>query len=210
MVIEKIFGWFGGYEKIIDANKDVNGKGTFERYMEAYGNDVDTNIIPLIENLTQNIYDPERSMAKFLDYHEGLSGVLPLDFSRADPNSQAANEWMRRRLLRHIGKLLLIRGTRKGYDVLIRLIDPTVISITFQEYFTDTRYDTGIRFDDGHYYDAGICNTCPEYSLDIATETNTDTPTSYIQKAIKSIVAFNHPIDARIRYIKYNDTTITV
>lgn len=204
----KIFGLFGSYEKIIDSNKDVTGKGSFERYMEAYGDDIDTNIIALIENLTQNLIDPELSFARFLDYHEAVRGVLPLDFTRGEAVSQAENEWMRRRVLRHIEKLVQIKGTRKVYDVLFRLIAPTITVITIQEYFFEYRFDLH-SFDNNSFFDSSICSECPEYSVDIITSP-VSAPSTDVVKSIQSIVKFNHPIDSKIKYIKFNTTNIAI
>lgn len=237
----KIFKLFGPYEKRIDSNKDANGKGTLERYSEAIGNEIDVNLVPLIENLVQNIYDPERLFTRFLDYQEDTRGVLPLSFFRnaTDPNAQAQTEWMRRRILRHIDKLHLIRGTKRCYEILIRLFDPSIETILFKEYFQENRYDAERNYDEGYRYDTTICSECPQYSIDLSTQAagiivdgtgellvdgnnespfleytvgmvNGDgTPTDDFIKALKSIVAFNHPIDCHIKYIRYNSTLIT-
>lgn len=211
MLREKIFKLFGPYEKSNDANKDVAGKGTLERYIESYGDDLDTNILPLIDDMTPNLFHPDNLFTRFLDYHEETRGVLPLNFLRndTDTNTQALNERMRRRVLRIIEKLQNIKGTKLCYTVLIRLIDATVTTITYQEYFIESRYDVHL-YDDDNRYDSSICSECPQYSIDIATADTLALPTVDIIKAIKSIIAFNHPIDCKIKYIKYNSTTINL
>lgn len=241
---QKIFKLFGPYEKRIDSNKDNNGKGTLERYMEAYGDDIDTNIIPLIENLVQNIFDPEKSFARFLDYHENTRGSVFISFFRGsqNPDEAAKTEWTRRRILKHIEKLTLIKGTKKCYEILLRLFDPTIENITFTEYYQENRYDSDKLYDDANRYDTTICSECPQYSIDITTQaisviidgtgdtpidgnnetpfidyvgggslgSTSTTPSEDLIKAIKNIVAFNHPIDCKIKYIRYNDTLITL
>ncbi len=205
---DKIFSLFGSFEKLTDSNKNVDGKGSLERYIEAYGDDIDTNIIALIENLNQNLIDPELSFARFLDYSEETRGVLPLDFTRGENATQADNEWMRRRILRHIEKLTLIKGTRKVYDVLFRLIAPTITTVTIQEYFTESQFDVD-SFDDSALFDSSICSECPEYSIDIVTNP-VIVPSADTIKSIQSIVKFNHPIDSKIKYITFNTTNIQI
>jgi len=207
---DKIFKLFGSYEKRLDSNKDSNGKGTLERYMEAYGDDIDTNIIPLIENLVQNLFDPERLLTRFIDYNEHAKGVgsLFLTVNSSQPNAQAQMEWMRRRILKHIEKFHLIKGTQLCYKLLIRLFDPSVQTVTITEYFKENRYDSNKEYDNNYNYDTSICAECPEYSIDIATQNTSSMPTADFIKSLKTIISYNHPIDCKIRYIKYNATLI--
>lgn len=207
----KIFSLFSPSEKRMDSNKDVDGKGTLERYMSAFGDDIDTNIVPLIENLTKNTLDIEFLFTRFLDMHEQTRGVLPLSFSRnaTDEEEQIRNEWMRRRLLLHIEKLLAIRGTKKCYQLLFRLVDTSITVVTITEIFFENNFDV-VLFDDNKRFDTSICSECPQYNISITTTEGTTEPTDYFIQCTRSIVTFNQPIDVKLGTITYNGFTISL
>ncbi len=207
---DKIFSLLGPNEKRTDSNKNSSGKGTLERYMSAFGDDIDTNIVPLIENLVQNTTDIELMFTRFLDVQEETRGVLPLSFSRgsSDEEERIKDEWMRRRLLLHIEKILAVRGTKKGFQLLFRLIDSTITVITINEAFSENFYDES-EFDDGLKFDVSICSECPVYSIVIVSDGTTE-PTDYIIKCAKSIIAFNQPIDVKLGTITYNGFAISL
>jgi hypothetical protein len=163
---DKIFAFLGLNEKLIDSNKDANGRGTLERYIMAFGDDIDTNIVPLIENLVLNTTGIETMFGRFIEPHEGTRGVLPLSFNRGttDAHTGILNRWMRRRLLLHIEKLTLIRGTKRCYEILLRLADRTITSVSITENFLETRYDVA-QYDTTARYDTSICSECPRYSI---------------------------------------------
>lgn len=199
-----IFSLLGPNEKRIDSHKDAQGRGVFERYMMSYGDDIDTNIVPLIENLNQNTLDVEKLWARYLDYHEQTRGVLPLSFTRGttDANAQLLNRWTRRRILRHIEKLRAVRGTRKGYELLIRLVDRTVQTVGITEVFFENRYDE-TRFDDNKPFDTSICGQCAQYSISIVSD-GSAMPPSLLLVSIRSIILFNQPIDTHLSKVTYN------
>ena len=210
--IDKIFGFFGPFEKRQDSNKDNSGRGTLERYMRAFGDDLDTNVIPLIENLSPNLYEPEKMLTPLLDYQEDVRGVLPLFNLKltASPTDAAKNEWMRRRILRSIDWLRAIKGTKKCYQLLLYLIDPTIVAVATPEYFRDYRYDNNEIYDDIAQYDMSMCSECPQYDILITTTTPSATPTTDFIQSLKNIITFNHPIDCRIRTVRYNSTIINL
>ncbi len=72
---DTIFGWFGTRDKIEDTNKDIDGKGTHERYNETLGEDFDQELYPLINLLVDNNLLPYRSMTKFIPYLEHRLGI---------------------------------------------------------------------------------------------------------------------------------------
>ena len=61
-----IFKLFGAYDKRIDPNKDINDKGTLERFNETVADDYDANLHPLMDNLLYNLTDPLRCQEKYL------------------------------------------------------------------------------------------------------------------------------------------------
>jgi hypothetical protein len=58
-LVPYIFSLFG-YEKYYDSNKDIDGKGTHERYQEALVAEYDYYVKPLIDNIFRDVCDIKR------------------------------------------------------------------------------------------------------------------------------------------------------
>ncbi len=197
LFVDKIFTYFSRYEKSSDPNKDVNGKGTLERYNEIVGVDIDENLIPFIENLVKNVLEPQKCFANFVAVGEADMGV---DLLLQD------NLTYRRAILSVVSKLYQIKGTLKGYYTLFGKLGWSVV---ITEFFDDEGFDSPFLFDDFlRTFDMSQCPGCSDYSLAITTPSG-NPPTSSELAAVYSIIAFNEPINARLRTLTFNGSTLS-
>lgn len=184
-----IFKLFGTYDKRTDINIDVNGKGTLERFNELVGYDIDTNLLPFIDNLLANVYVPKTAFNSFIAYLETGFGVQ-LFFDQTITT--------RRAILGVIQRINSIRGTRRAYTLLFGMLG---LSIVLTESFIVYGFDSPVTFDDDdRVFDSSTCPACTSYSLDI---TGPGVVTPFLP-AIRSIIAYNEPINALLRGLTYN------
>jgi len=181
----------------LDNNKDLNGKGTLERFNECIGLDMDM-IYPLVENLMDNLYNPKTCFDRYVPYLESMLG-----FSINNGLLYLFNtiQW-RRIVVQNILHYYTIKGTKKGYEVLFNLIG---ISMELTESFGHNTFDSPITFDDNiRHFDTG-CQTCSCYHLKLVGPMPM---TDELNVVIGNIIRFNEPINARLCGITYNDETV--
>lgn len=192
---DTIFNLFSPYDHQIDINKDADGKGTNQRYNEVVGKYIDEELIVMIDKLVDNNLLPNVAYEKFIPYLEERLGV--------DLYLYDTLEW-RRRVLRHILNWYKIKGTITAYKLMLGMLGFDSVEIT--EYMDVNSLDSPITFDDTYrVFDMNKCNRCVAYGL---TLTGSFEITPDIVSAIESIVKFNEPINAYLRYIKYNDNPL--
>ena len=230
---QRIFGLFGNYEKLIDTNKDTNGKGTFERYNEVIGNYVDTNVTPFVDNFAQMLISPDDAFLAMLPFLEAQAGMIDSAFLSVGNTEQS-----RRRIVKYIADINAVKGTKRAYKILFQLLYNNFpdLQITFDEQFTEYAYDTTISADTGIMWDINgttksCINYCTPYAINLFTSQNinllsdgtnilsdgtntlTDNQTTAILAAdlsdfVKSIVDYNNPIDARCVGVYFNTRKI--
>lgn len=201
---EKIFGFFGREIKIRDSYKDVNGKGILERYNEVMGLEYDTYYSEYIDNLIDNTLVPQTVLEKFIPYMELMFGGL--QFSGTDIQT-------RRKILKFALRLYETKGTKKGYDLIFRLLGFN--SVTIVEYDDNYTFDMGnttsapdpstVGFDDFYRRFDSKCPTCSAYTLMVYGDMEL---TSDLQKMIFRADDLERPINADIRSVFYNDTLL--
>lgn len=185
-----IFTLYGGSDKALDTNKDVNGEGTLERFNKVMGKDYDDNIAPFIDNLLDNTLVPQTCLDEFITYlEEGLG--LPILYQ---------NEAFRRKLIKYAYRIYEIKGTLKSYQVLFNWLQFT--SITLIEHDTEFSFDSPETFDSPFRRFDTKCAGCGEYSLYLYTGISL---TDELHKAIFRTIEFLQPIDARLRAVYFND-----
>ena len=192
MIVYKdyIFSLFSKFDKTIDSNKDGNNKGTFERYNEIVGDDIDTEILPFITNLVDDNLNVDTALLKFLPYLYQRTGI---NISLGD------TEVIKRKLLKYIHRLYSIKSTEKCYEVMINYLGFDVVIELHNALFT---FDSDTTFDDDVRTFDMFCPDCSEYTLKI-----TGVPgslTAEETQAIKDIIRFNEPINTKIRQVTYN------
>lgn len=170
------------YFKDQDTYKDVSGKGILERFIEVCSEYFDTDVLPDIDNLLENI-DPDTAPDLFLNYLWEYLGEIPyaygviyqenIPYSRKDlsnwvSNSDAFPRANTRKILKYAISLYKIRCTQPFYDILGRFYGVRFIvwnlgdnigdnpvfgpSVSILDPADDNSYDPSIDFS---YYDTG-------------------------------------------------------
>lgn len=188
----KIFSYFGVFDKVNDINKDANDKGTHERFTEIYAGYLDTEILPLIDNLAANNLDNATVLVKYLPYREYEKGV---DFTLYP------TEVWRRRVLKNIQRWHEIKGTKRGYKAMFNVLG---LTMTLTEIFGIYGFDSPTTFDDPVRRFDGRCAPCSSYSIAL---TGYAPMSPALDAAIEAVILFNEPINA-ILY-SWNYTQIT-
>lgn len=200
LFIDKLFDYFGAYDKRSDLNKDVNGRGIWERYNRAIGKSIDNECVTLIDNLMKNIYDPDTCFSRYVQYLESMLGynkdLNTLYLSPAIP--------ARRRMLKKILRLYQIKGTKRAYTLLFGMLG---FGVTLVENFNDYSFDSPVTFDDPVRRFDMKCDTCSTYVINL---TGGGPMTPELLQAVLSIIEFNQPINARLTGLNYNGINIVL
>lgn len=195
---DRLFSFFGGYDKRSDTLKDINGFGIWERFNRAIGQSIDYELQGKVDDLIANIYDPETCLDRYVVYLESMMGY-----------NQARNTLYvspllskRRNVLKKILRFYQIKGTKKAYTLMLSMIG---ISTTITENFNDYGFDSPVTLDDTLRRFDMRCDTCSTYDLVMTGPAIT----TAIYNAIWSVVMFNEPINAKINVITYNGNVLT-
>jgi len=183
-----------------DSYQDSNGKGFIERYLAIFGEELDDNTLPKLEEI-ENLANPILlNNPNFLEYHSFLKGDL-------DITSLALDNSTYRNLLTYILSIYKAKGTLKSYKAILGLLKITDVEIE-PIVITAGGYDSGVTYDDGTTFYDGVgvtCQRCFEYNLIL---TGIDTITSNLFNNIIKLVKLVEPINARLKDIDYNDSVI--
>jgi hypothetical protein len=194
---DNIWKYFGEYYDKYDSYKDINGKGLLQRFNEIIGEDIDNNILPYLDNLYENTLLGDSILEKFLGDLEATIGIY-LRFS--DLGS------LRKNYLKIAFLMYKIKGTKRGYEVLLRWLGFDTVEIN--EFWEVGGFDSPLNLDDPlrRFDSGGRCSGCSDYEIVL---TGTLVLTEQLARYINNIVLFNEPINARLRRILYNGDDIT-
>lgn len=183
-----LFSLLPVYFKREDTNKDNNGEGTLERYMQIFGEELDDEVIPKLENIL-DIVDANTTPSNLINT---LSDTL------GNPPDIFLDEALYRKLLRYVSSIYKIKGTAFSYQVYFGLLgyNATILELPPDE---EDYYDTGILYDTlAQDYDEG-CKECSDYYIIL---TKNDDPLSPVDQTtldkLHSIVYFVEPINANL------------
>ena len=189
----RIFSYFGTFDKIADTNKDLVGEGTLERYNEVMGEEFDLYLDPQIENLFKNVLNPYFCFTRYVQMLEGEAGNQGLFI--------AGDIATRRKIQRYIKRLYSIKGTPNGYIHLLNLLG---FACEIEEFFTNYSFDSEVTFDYPERRFDMFCQGCTEYCLNLERlDETTDELTGAEKKGISNIILFNQPIDTKLRCVKF-------
>jgi hypothetical protein len=188
----KIWQYFGDYFHKNDSYKDAEGKGLLQRYNELIEEDIQSNIYPMMNSLLDNLLLASTMLDRFVGDLEYTVG-LQLRFS--DLIS------LRKNILKYIFYFYKIKGTRRGYEVLLRWLGFESVVIT--EFWANGGLDSSVDLDDinRRFDSGGKCSGCSEYEIAL---TGSVAISPDLLRYIHNIVKFNEPINARLRRITYN------
>jgi hypothetical protein len=198
MIKQFIFKVFGNYDKENDLLKDAEGRGFLERFNLVMGNDFDNVQYPKIEYLFENVLNPISCFERYIPFLERGHGndVLFLN----------SNIYTRRKIQRFLLRLYQIKGTIKGYKHLFCLLG---FEAEITETWLDYSFDSPITFDHTERRFDMQCQGCSKYCINL-TRINGGTadPSPAEVQAIKNIIRFNEPINAKLDCVTYEDTPI--
>lgn len=200
-IFERFFGLF---DKSIDTNKDVDGKGTHERYQEVVGDSIDQELLELIRLFLPNTIEPQTLFEELIPHAEHLLG-----YDRKNQTLQLGEttEW-HRRILAHMVRYYHIKGTKRCYELLFEIMGLTV---EIEEFWPDNTFDSSdpdITFDtdDRPVLDIGKCTPCSRYEVTVIG----GPPWDEIAAGVTSIIRFNEPINAYRGLLTYNGQEVDV
>ena len=187
--------FFSRLDSLTDANVNVEGKGTLQRFVESLAQDFDENIKPLLDDSQANLIDPRTMLEKYLILKETELGNDVLFIGNSTTN--------RRKIIEGWHRYVSIKGTKQAYDLMFAMAGLTA---TVSEIFSISGFDSGLGFDSNvrPTFDSGRCSPCSFYTVDITGDTLTDE----ILNTIYNIIAFNEPINAVLGRLVYNGTDI--
>jgi hypothetical protein len=187
-----LWQYFPYFVRKNDSYKDTDGKGLFQRYNEIIEEDINVNIYPIMSSIIDNLLIASTMLDRFVADLESTVGVH-LRFS--DLIS------LRKNILKYIFYFYKIKGTKRGYEVLLRWLGFDTVEIT--EFYETGGLDSPNDFDDSirRFDSGGKCNGCSEYQI---TLTGSLPITADLIRFVTNIVKFNEPINARLRKIIYN------
>ena len=182
--------FFPTYWKRTDVNKDAQGKGTMERYVEVMGNELDEMVTPAIDNMLDSLHGASTISERFMGIAEDTIG------NQLFITNLIA---LRRKVNQFIIKYQQTRGSLLSYTALFRLLG---FSVNI-EVISIGGFDSGESFDIGTFdTDSGCCTV---YNVRLISSL---TYTPDIRRAIESIVEFNEPINATLNKIFINGVDI--
>ena len=182
--------YFGRADKASDPNKDVNSKGTNERFQEILANDWDEELLPLVDNILDNTLVPETMLEKFIPYIEQMLGI----------DSLVDDMSIRRKIIQNIMAIYKVKGTLRSYEILFKLLGFN--SVTIEEIEFQQGFDSPVTFDAvTRVFDDSPCQTCSQYDLIL---TGAMPLTTKLLDLINRAVLLVEPINAKRRKIIYN------
>jgi hypothetical protein len=184
-------------DKRNDINKDYKGEGTFERYNQVIGADLDV-MNNLVDNLLINIYQPDTMLDRYVPFMESMTGYNTAENTLYIGDALA----LRRKVLAHILRLNQIRGTSKCYDLLFSMMG---LSMVLTEFYGNYGFDSSITFDNPDRRFDSKCAKCSSYTIAL---TGSRPVNEEFERAVLSVVVYNQPINARLTSITYNGSPI--
>ena len=190
-----LFNQFPARYKRDDTNKDIDplnqDRGTFERFLEIFGIELDEEIIPKIEEFLDNI-DIITCDDKFINEIAYQLGNPPDIFDLVDDY---------RRILRYAVAIYKIKGTKASYELFFAILGYLAIITEIQpeEVFRDTgriRDDSPILLRDSN------CLPCSDYDISFSSIAGPTTPLDQTTlDKLREAIYFVEPINAKLRYL---------
>lgn len=182
-----------------DGNKNAQGKGLLERFLSIFGEELNEEVVPLLENLINQL-DPETADDIYLS---------ELAFQVARPKDILEDLNIYRLVLKQIISLYKIKGTAKSYTFFFNLLGMHADIV--EHLPLDNVYDAGLIYDDNsanaHVYDETSCEVgCVEYSINyynLPGKTVAPLTGDLRANVIAIIQEFLEPVDCKLRDLIY-------
>lgn len=185
-----IYDLFGVRDTVEDLFKDpTTNKGLHQRFIELLAGDLDDNELELIASIVANTQNPRTVFEKFLPYRELTFGVPAF----------INDEQIRRKVLCFISEINRRKGTFSGYRILLNLLELTDIVIT--ELPIISGFDSPETFDSPVRTFDQKCAACSCYMVSVM---GSGLLSAEKLAAIKLMIKYNEPINAKLKLIEYN------
>lgn len=195
--VEGFLKFFTTKQQREDTYKDPTGKGLVQRFMESNWQEWDDYTIPYLEEIVANTLDASTCFSEFIAHLESWQGVtvFPLE----------STESARRKILGWIARFYDVKGTRVGFESLFNMLD---LDVAITESFNNFSFDSPVTFDDPiRTFDMSKCSPCSDYFIEL-TPRNPVVYTAEYLRGCYSIIKFNHPVGARLRYADLDGTYV--
>lgn len=184
------FRQFPRYHQVNDTYKNVDGQGILQRYLRVYGDELDQNFVPYIENFL-DIIDYIKCEDKFLPLIGSILGY--------PPSINGLPETYRK-ILAYCIAIYKVKGNCTSYEILFNIfgmeveieMDTPQKKLTYDP-FPNITYDedpTPYRYDSD-------CEYCTNYMLKVRNINGSPLDPNLLTK-IQSIICWIEPINARL------------
>lgn len=197
-----LFNKFPHRYKKEDSYKDVDGKGLFERFLNALGEELDEEVIPYLE-----------SHLDILDSMSVSDALLPhLADTLGNPPDTLRDADKYRLFLKYIVPINRLKGTVGSYDLLFSIFGVTV-EIEVDELVRHL-YDNDLEYDekDGDLLYDSDCPECICYSLNIIDGDGNFPLFGEMNEAelenLLKLIGYIEPIDTLLCTLSYNGSEI--
>lgn len=192
-----IFGeFFAKFFTINDYNKDADGKGFLQRYVETLAEDWDETVVQVAMNLLDDTLIPATVKNKFVPYLEKQLGVDPI----------SSDLTIRRKVLVRIIEIYKHKGTLRSYQLIFNALGFDDVQIL--KAGVDFGFDSDVTLDDSiRRFDMGKCHKCQYYRLNLEGA-GSITPDLY--QSIRAALKIVEPIYCRLYDITLNSVEANV
>lgn len=173
--------------KRLDPNKDINGKGTIERFTDAMLDYWDNEQEAIVRNFIPYVKQPTTALDEIFPYIETSLGA---DFLNIGTLPQ------RRMIAQHFQRIVALKGTYKALQILFNIFG---FNVEIEEFYSDYSFDSPYTWDDtSRRLDMGKCSPCSTYQVTLDRQNGvTGVPLTSEETIIaNSILRWNEPINA--------------
>lgn len=200
-----------------DSYKDVDKKGFVERFLGAFGKELDEFQSSRLEQISK-LYEPMALLD--LTGQSTFDSTFDISFSGPDLNIGAyldnfaialgdvprflTNDKNFARFLTYLLSIFKVKGTAKSYKALLTVLGHSNVSITETPVVAVT-YDIGILYDDPTVFYDLSCQTCSDYQI-ILTTTIPLTGDEY--RKVWELIYLIEPIGAHLSQVNWGGTLV--
>lgn len=179
---------------IEDPDKDSDGKGTLQRFVETLAQDWDETVINVLFTLLDSTLIPKTVKNKFIPYLEKQLGVKPIHSSLV----------IRRRVLQRLIEIYKNKGNLRSYQLIFNALGFDNVEIL--QAGIDFGFDSSITLDhEVRTFDLGRCHKCKYYKLKLIGNVTID---SAMFAAINNALDIVQPIYAKLYGIVLNEVDV--
>lgn len=194
------FQQFPEFYQVNDTSIDLQGNGTFKRYLRTFGLELDDKIMPYVNNYV-DLWDILRCPEELIPMLSGILGYPP---------NIGTDQAEYRRLLAWIVAIYKVKGTKKAFQMFLKLFnfDILILALTpAKKIIYDDEPVVRIYDEDTPEIYDSECEMCSGYYIGVDDATYADED---LLAKIEGIVCFLQPINAKFlgfsKILSFEDT----